>query len=61
MPDPYDGPPTIHDGLPEGWSFQTVEHGDFVTYEVWTDLRCLIMSSTWNRSLLSAPEVVDHG
>jgi hypothetical protein len=40
----------ITDGLPEGWTFHTVQHGDYVTYEVRNDQRFLIMSSTWNRS-----------
>lgn len=47
--------PVIREGLPEGWTFATVEHGDFITYEVRNDQRFLIMSSTWNRSWLGVP------
>lgn len=37
----------ITDGLPEGWTFHKVEHGEYVTYEVRTAHRFLVMSSTY--------------
>lgn len=37
-------------GLPEGWSFETIEHDHQVTYEVRNEHRFLIMSSTWDRT-----------
>jgi hypothetical protein len=47
--------PTVTDGLPDGWTFHTIEHGDTVTYEVRTEHRFLVMSTTYHASHLPGP------
>lgn len=40
---------TITHGLPDGWTFHTIEWADQVTYEVRNEHGFLVMSGTWNQ------------
>lgn len=48
-----DNSPKITAGLPDGWTFHTIDDGYYVTYEVRTEHNFLVMASIWRREWLT--------